>query len=60
LQKQIAKLEKSSNVSGQENEGAAEGSSEDAELLGLSKSEMEGAQLGLDLIVAFENRKKDA
>jgi len=57
LKKQIADLEKGSTVSGQDASAATDTSADEADVCGLSKSEMEGAQLGLDLIAAFEGRK---
>ena len=63
LEKEIATLEKSSNVSGQDQDQDAgdDGKSKaDAETFGLNKSELEGAQLGVDLIAAaFGPQKKE-
>jgi hypothetical protein len=54
LQKEIDSLEAASTVGVTK---ADESNTDEAEVCGLSKSEMEGAQLGLDLISAFEGRK---
>lgn len=59
LQKEIVELEKSSNVIVDANADENK-DSDDAELFGMSKSEMEGAKLGTDLINAFEGRKTEA
>ena len=58
LKKQITELEKGSTV-GVTKADESKDSDADAEVFGMSKSEMEGAKLGSDLIAAFEGRKTE-
>lgn len=58
LKKQITELEKGSTI-GVTKAADSKDSDDDAEVFGMSKSEMEGAKLGADLISAFEGRKPE-
>lgn len=57
LKKQITELEKGSTVGITK---PVDSNEPDAETFGMSKSEMEGAKLGADLIAAYEGRKTES